>query len=259
MTTQAEAQAQLQAAVEKMSDAMDMLDSERWLWGNVPTGISLFHDTSVSVGLFYREKIGQIGHVRGKPHFYLFFNNENVNFQWTVVDAQRKPLSRSFVCAVDAINAVLAMANAYQPKNNDASQQALLDFADAVGVSRKVSVPHPHPHPKPTGQVDLTLSPESPFNDPLPVVVFEGKLFVLSGNFTVAKSKLHQVIIKLGGKVNENVGYSCDYLIVAEKGSDQWAHGSYGRKIDKAIEIRKKGYQLSIISERYFLETCNTD
>ena len=43
-----------------------------------------------------------------------------------------------------------------------------------------------------------------------------------------------------------------DYLIVGNEGNPCWAFSCYGRKVEKAVELRKKGSNIQIINEDDF-------
>jgi hypothetical protein len=45
------------------------------------------------------------------------------------------------------------------------------------------------------------------------------------------------------------------YLIVGEFSSRDWAHATYGLKIERAVEVRRKGHPLKIISEEHWRQT----
>lgn len=44
------------------------------------------------------------------------------------------------------------------------------------------------------------------------------------------------------------------WLDEMEKGNPCWAYACYGRKIEKAMELRKKGAQILIVHEADFLD-----
>lgn len=54
---------------------------------------------------------------------------------------------------------------------------------------------------------------------------------------------------------NNNVTNKTRYLIVGNAGNPCWAYSCYGRKIEDAIERRKKGQNLTIINEIDFWDT----
>ena len=52
--------------------------------------------------------------------------------------------------------------------------------------------------------------------------------------------------------MKKDVSGLTDYLVVGNLGSEQWYYGSYGRKIEKAIELQNQGKPISIIEEDDF-------
>ena len=43
-----------------------------------------------------------------------------------------------------------------------------------------------------------------------------------------------------------------DYLVIGSYATDSWAHSSWGRKIEKAVEMTNKGHPVKIISEEHW-------
>jgi NAD-dependent DNA ligase len=86
-----------------------------------------------------------------------------------------------------------------------------------------------------------------------PEIAFEGKRFCFTGESKLAtRSQLQGVITRLGGKPENNVVKGLDYLIVGDGGSSCWAFSCYGRKVEKAIELRRAGGPVVIVQERDF-------
>jgi len=93
------------------------------------------------------------------------------------------------------------------------------------------------------------------FDDPVPDVEFDGKVFVLTGVFTFAdRPSCSKIIEDLGGIVKGNVTKATDYLIIGEVASEEWVHTNYGRKIEKAIEYRDRGIGVKIVSETHWVK-----
>lgn len=63
------------------------------------------------------------------------------------------------------------------------------------------------------------------------------------------RSEIVKIIIEQGGKYNENVTKETDFLIVGDEGNPCWAFSCYGRKIEKALGLRKKGSRIVIAHE----------
>lgn len=84
-------------------------------------------------------------------------------------------------------------------------------------------------------------------------VIFENKKFCITGVLKRSPRKnVHNDIIQLGGIPVENVTDDTDYLIVGDNGNLAWAFSCYGRKVEKAIALRKKGRTIAIIHEYDF-------
>jgi hypothetical protein len=88
-----------------------------------------------------------------------------------------------------------------------------------------------------------------------PNVTFEGKSFCITGilqrgNRDVLKDK----IIELGGTPTDSVTKKTDYLIVGDNGNPAWAFSCYGRKVEKALQMRKEGHTVVMIHEFDFFD-----
>ncbi len=86
-----------------------------------------------------------------------------------------------------------------------------------------------------------------------PDVVFDGRTFVFTGESEKCeRSQLHAVVTERRGLPVRNVSRKTDYLIVCPEGSPYWAFACYGRKVERAIELRREGHRLQIVHERDF-------
>lgn len=54
------------------------------------------------------------------------------------------------------------------------------------------------------------------------------------------------------GIFNDNVVKTTEYLLVGNEGNPCWAFSCYGRKVEKAMELRKKGVNILIVHEDDF-------
>jgi NAD-dependent DNA ligase len=88
-----------------------------------------------------------------------------------------------------------------------------------------------------------------------PNVVFLGKTFCITGVLKRNKrEKVHDEIIRLGGIPTESITKKTDYLIVGDNGNPAWAFSCYGRKVEKAINLRKAGHTITLIHEFDFAD-----
>lgn len=86
-----------------------------------------------------------------------------------------------------------------------------------------------------------------------PEIIFENKVFSFTGASTRAtRNEIAKIIQNLGGIFNNNVTKNTNYLIVGGDGNPCWAFACYGRKVEKAIELRKRGIPIIIVHENDF-------
>ena len=88
-----------------------------------------------------------------------------------------------------------------------------------------------------------------------PDIYFDGKKFCLTGVLKIGtRSEVQSIISDFGGVPKTNITKDTDYLIVGDNGNSAWAFSCYGRKVEKAISLRKEGHKISIIHEFDFLD-----
>lgn len=83
-----------------------------------------------------------------------------------------------------------------------------------------------------------------------PQVDFDGRTFCFTGISKHAPRKeIAAKIEELGGIFKSGITNNTDYLIVGDNDNPCWAFACYGRKVEKAINLRKEGKNISIIHE----------
>jgi len=88
-----------------------------------------------------------------------------------------------------------------------------------------------------------------------PNVEFEGKTFCVTGILQRGnRDTLKERIIELGGIPTDSVSKKTDYLIVGDNGNPAWAFSCYGRKVEKALQMRKEGHTIVMIHEFDFFD-----
>lgn len=86
-----------------------------------------------------------------------------------------------------------------------------------------------------------------------PVVVFEGRKFVVTGDSARASRKeIHGHIESRGGLAHPRVTKEVDFVIVAAAGNPAWAFSCYGRKIEAAVHLRRQGGRVALVHESDF-------
>ncbi|MCX6967747.1 MAG: BRCT domain-containing protein [Verrucomicrobia bacterium] len=105
------------------------------------------------------------------------------------------------------------------------------------------------------GEPKKELTTRSCFTIPEPEICFDGRSFCLTGNFVFGpKSQAEEAIIQRGGKVSDRVSREMDYLLVGSIVSKAWAHGNFGRKIEK---VMTEWRHVAIISEQHWTQALN--
>lgn len=98
-----------------------------------------------------------------------------------------------------------------------------------------------------------SLSTSMPLTRPEPPIEFSGRKFCLTGKFLLGTRKqCEQVVSGRGGLIEHAVTGSLDYLVVGLIGSRDWVHSTFGRKIEKAVELRNSGAVVAIVAEDHF-------
>jgi NAD-dependent DNA ligase len=99
------------------------------------------------------------------------------------------------------------------------------------------------------------LKEGSPFDDPLPDISIQGKIFCFTGAFDYgSRSECRQAVVSRGGAFTETVTSKTDILVIGNDASPAWSHGNYGSKIEAAVVCRMQRGKPAIIPEAYWRE-----
>jgi NAD-dependent DNA ligase len=103
----------------------------------------------------------------------------------------------------------------------------------------------------PSETYSTTLPLDTPPPDPL---VFPRRVFVVTGKFAFgARSKVMGAIKTRGGIPSDSAPTrETHYLVIGTFASRDWANTNYGRKIEKAVELRKSRSGIAIVSEEHW-------
>lgn len=86
-----------------------------------------------------------------------------------------------------------------------------------------------------------------------PDILFKNKTFCFTGaSGKVSRKEFASVVESFGGIFKDSVTKDVDYLIVGADGNPCWAFSCYGRKVEKAVALRKKGHHIIIAHENDF-------
>jgi len=86
-----------------------------------------------------------------------------------------------------------------------------------------------------------------------PEIEFLSSTFCFTGaSSRYTRKELIATIERLGGMFAPNVTKSVRYLIIGADGNPSWAYACYGRKVEKAVELRKSGVGVMLVHENDF-------
>jgi NAD-dependent DNA ligase len=87
----------------------------------------------------------------------------------------------------------------------------------------------------------------------MPEITFPGSTFCFTGSSTKLKRKgFEELVRKLGGEPHSGVTAKLHFLVIGAEGNPCWAFACYGRKVEKAVELRKKGVRVVLVHENDF-------
>lgn len=102
-----------------------------------------------------------------------------------------------------------------------------------------------------------TDAPTLPVDDD-PSIFFRDMTFCLTGRFLWGtRAACERAILNLEGTVVDTVTKGLDYLVIGAMIEPQWAHTTYGRKIETAVKYKGLGVDLTIISEQQWTSAIN--
>lgn len=91
-----------------------------------------------------------------------------------------------------------------------------------------------------------------------PDIIVAGKSFCFTGALSREPRVVAQKrVIELGGEVHSSVKSDTNFLIVGDSGNPAWAFACYGRKVEKALELRKAGAPVVIVHEFSFFDAID--
>lgn len=86
-----------------------------------------------------------------------------------------------------------------------------------------------------------------------PNITLPEKTFCFTGKSSkTSRSGFANIITALGGLYKDSVAKTTDYLVIGNEGNPCWTYSCYGRKVETAIDLRKKGNTILIIHENDF-------
>ena len=86
-------------------------------------------------------------------------------------------------------------------------------------------------------------------------MAIRGSTFCLTGDFVSGdRDSVHTMLKYLGANTSPNVSKQVNYLVIGTLASKNWLYTSHGRKIEKALLLKRENVDITIISERTLLK-----
>ena len=84
---------------------------------------------------------------------------------------------------------------------------------------------------------------------------FRDSMVCFTGEFLYGtRAACERLVLKLGAMCSDNVSKKVDILVVGTRVAPDWAHTSFGRKIQRAVDLQENGHAIEIISEKRMME-----
>jgi hypothetical protein len=124
-------------------------------------------------------------------------------------------------------------------------------LTSATGLTVESTMPSvPSEFTSPTPQSTVNCSTTMPFDDPEPKITFPDQNFSFTGKFVSGtRSWCAEQIVARGGRFDEKPISTTNVLVIGALGSRDWAHTSFGRKIEAALKYKPP---LKIVSEQHW-------
>ena len=93
-----------------------------------------------------------------------------------------------------------------------------------------------------------------PLDRPAPALQFAGSTYVFTGRFAYGPRAICEETVRArGGACADSITSRIHYVVIGTLGSRDWAHSSFGRKIQKAVDYRdRKRLPIAIVAEDHW-------
>ncbi len=93
------------------------------------------------------------------------------------------------------------------------------------------------------------------WEDSVDSLKLDGSVFCLTGDFVSGNRESIDTMLRCrGAETNSSVNKSVDYLVIGTLASRDWLYTSHGRKIEKALLLKREGCTIKVITERTLLK-----
>jgi len=101
---------------------------------------------------------------------------------------------------------------------------------------------------------EVLKSSSLPLDEPPPEILFDQTRFCFTGTFAFGSRQECEDAVERRGATAGLLTLKTDYLVIGIYATESWIHSSYGRKIERAVELKEEGVPVSIIGEAHWVE-----
>jgi NAD-dependent DNA ligase len=88
-----------------------------------------------------------------------------------------------------------------------------------------------------------------------PQITFENCVFCFTGESKkYSRQQCFIIVDRLKGKNSKNVTKQLNYLVIGAISNPCWSYACYGRKVERAVELRKQGHNILLVHENDFVD-----
>ena len=88
------------------------------------------------------------------------------------------------------------------------------------------------------------------------MIDYAGRSFCLTGRFVFASiTECAEAVSEMGGVIDQTPTRETNYLVIGELCRADWVHATFGRSIERAIELRDQGYGFQIVSKECWVNS----
>jgi NAD-dependent DNA ligase len=108
---------------------------------------------------------------------------------------------------------------------------------------------------------EILKSSSLPLDTPPPEIVHHGRTFCFTGTFAYGSRSQCEEAVECRGAHAGSLTNNTNYLVIGVYATGSWAHSSFGRKIEKALDMKQSGLPIAIVGEVHWkkaLDLCPT-
>lgn len=107
------------------------------------------------------------------------------------------------------------------------------------------------------GRLSINLGYDAPtplpLDQPPPLICWVDETYVFTGKFAYGtRAHCTKEVVDRGGRVEDTITRRTSFLVVGTFSSRDWVNTSYGRKIQRAAQLRDSGFALRIVGEDHW-------